>query len=325
MSRRIQNKIAGSRYALPVTMGYGVVALLFLGLLDEEHWLSFGCLYLSTLLMVLLNNVYALIRIYSRMVSCSFLALTIMHIAQLPPMGQDVSQLALASDTVANIVQLCFISSYFCLFKAYQDDFAPGWVFFSFFFFGIASIFFVQMLFYLPLLWMMLGVNVLGFSFRNFCASLMGILLPFWMVVSYAVYTGHPLEFYGYYKTVGVFAPMFDYSHVEMRQIIPFAFMVVLFLTGTIHFLRHSYKDKIRTRMIYESFITMGLCTVLFLLAQPQHYQCLMRVFIIVTSPLIAHFMSLTETRITNIAFMVIVVTTFLITFCNQWMLSLLS
>ncbi|MBQ7472092.1 MAG: hypothetical protein IJS97_06675 [Prevotella sp.] len=232
---------------------------------------------------------------------------------------------ALPGNLVSDIVQPCFIASFLFFFNAYQDKFSPGWVFFSFLFIGIASIFFVPMLFYLPLLWILLGANVLALSLRNFCASLLGILLPFWVVGSYALYADRLSEFGDYCLTIGSLGPLFDYSQIALPQIISFAFVVVLLLTGTVHFLRNSYRDKIRTRMIYESLITIGLFTVLFILAQPQHYNTLMRVLIVVTSPLIAHFIALTETRITNIATIVIMVVTFLITFCNRWMLSLLS
>ena len=47
----------------------------------------------------------------------------------------------------------------------------------------------------------------------------------------------------------------------------------------------------------------------------------MLRTMIITVSPLIGHFISLTSTRITNIAFFVIIAITVLITGFNLWML----
>ena len=73
--KRIQNRVAGSRIALPVTAVYALLVCLINHLVGQSLWLQLLLLAVSTLLMVQLNNINALIRIYSRMVSCSFLVL----------------------------------------------------------------------------------------------------------------------------------------------------------------------------------------------------------------------------------------------------------
>ena len=62
------------------------------------------------------------------------------------------------------------------------------------------------------------------------------------------------------------------------------------------------------------------MLTMVFIVLQPQHYDMLIRILIINVSPLIAHFLSLTYTRITNIAFYVILAVTFTVTAINLWM-----
>ena len=64
----------------------------------------------------------------------------------------------------------------------------------------------------------------------------------------------------------------------------------------------------------------MWLLTVIFLVLQPQHYDMLIRILIINVSPLIAHFLSLTYTRITNIAFYVICSVAVLLMLFSLWM-----
>ena len=99
--------------------------------------------------------------------------------------------------------------------------------------------------------------------------------------------------------------------------------MAALALTGIVHYWRNSSGDNIRIRQFYGCFIGMSFATVIFLVLQPQHYDILIRILIINVSPLIAHFISLTRTRITNITFYVICAVAVVLTLLNLWMPSL--
>ena len=100
--KRFQNRVAESRIALPVTGVYAFAVCALGGLFTEQLWVQFVLLAVSSFLMMELNNVNALIRIYSRMVSCSFLVLAVM------------SQY-LVVDVRCGIVQACFIAFYLFL------------------------------------------------------------------------------------------------------------------------------------------------------------------------------------------------------------------
>ena len=75
--------------------------------------------------------------------------------------------------------------------------------------------------------------------------------------------------------------------------------------------------------MLYESFIAFEIATIVFIILQPQHFDFLLRILIISTAALIGHFITLTHTWVTNIAFHLIIVITVLITAYNLWMPSL--
>jgi len=66
----------------------------------------------------------------------------------------------------------------------------------------------------------------------------------------------------------------------------------------------------------------MALLAIVLLVLQPQHYDVLMRLLIINTAPFAAHFVALTYTKLTNIAFCVIVGLCLLITAYCLWMSS---
>ena len=115
----------------------------------------------------------------------------------------------------------------------------------------------------------------------------------------------------------------YDYHQFTVNQLLLLVFVLALGITGIVHYLRRQSADGIRIRLLYRCFIQIWFITTFFIFLQPQHYDMLIRILIISTSPLIAHFLSLTYTRITNIAFYVICATAFIMAVFNLWMPSL--
>jgi len=240
--------------------------------------------------MVELNNRNALMRTYSRMVSCSFLVLITM--ASLPHPSLK-----------ASIVTMCFIAFYLIIWNSYQDHQSAGWTFYAFFCIGLASTVFIQVIYFMPILWLMMIFFTNSFSFRNFIASLIGIVTPYWFTVGYYLYQHDFDGFVQHFVSFIDYQDLFDYSQVTDHQVVNLAFITLLGIIGSIHFLHTSYADKIRTRMIYESLIMMTFVTLAFAILQPQHILELGGVMIVSASPLIAHFITFTKGKATNIFF----------------------
>ena len=119
MRKLFQNKVAESKLALPVTSVYAVIVWLLCGLISQQWWVQFGCFAFSTYLMAEMNNINALIRIYSRMVSCTFLML-MCCICFLFPSQRGA------------LFQLCIISSMVVLFYGYQDKQSVGITYYAY-------------------------------------------------------------------------------------------------------------------------------------------------------------------------------------------------
>lgn len=306
MVKRLQNKIAGSRFSLPVTAVYSLAIWLAGGLIEKQLYIHFLLFGLSAYLMVELNNSNSLIRIYSRMVSCSFMTLTIMAAF-------------LFDSTDVWVVQFCVIAAYLILFKCYQNKHSQGLVFYAFFFIGIASVFFIQILFFVPFLWIMMRANLMSFSMRSLLASLIGITAPYWFLSGYFIFNGNADLLLAHVKSIAEFAPLFQYDLSNCHVTITFVYITIIAIIGSFHFMRNSYKDKIRIRMIYEIFITMNTLTFIFILLQPQHINPLLSMMIINSSVLAAHFIALTNTKITNITFCCIAACTIGLTVYNLW------
>ena len=71
--KRIQNRIAESRWTQAYVVSAAALVWVIAGIYNPSVIVPGICLLLSTYLMMELNNANALIRIYSRMVSCSFI------------------------------------------------------------------------------------------------------------------------------------------------------------------------------------------------------------------------------------------------------------
>ena len=284
MRKFTQNKVAESRLALPTTIVYAVAVWLLAGLIQGGWWLQFGCFALAVFLMVELNNINALIRIYSRMVSCAFLAMSCMLCFLFP-------------STPGAITAPLVIGSMVSLFAGYQDKQAEKPSYYAFLLIGLASLTFVHILFFVPLIWLLMAFLLQCLSWRTWVASILGLLTPYWFGCCWWAWQQDFTFVFNHFMALGDFAR-----------------------PGIVHYLRKYHDDKIRIRLIYGIFIWTDLAVALFLVLQPQHYDHLIRMMVINTAPLIGHFLALTRTRWTNMAFFAIVAIVLITTGINLWM-----
>lgn len=305
--KRFQNKVAESRYTLPFTGAYTILICLVGGMFANGMWVQFALLALSTYLIMELNNVNALIRIYSRMVSCSYLALSVMAFF-------------LLGNISCGALSACMVAFYLFFFSTYQDKGAVGRVFYAFVMLGVASVFFVKILYLLPIFWLLMFTNIMCGSIRTLLSSLFGTILPYWFIGAYYLLGGNISDLYVHFAELAYIEPLSEWQSMEPHRLFTIAFVVILALTGMIHFRLNNYKDKIRTRMLFEIFSVVDICLLIFIVLQPSYCDELLVLLLVNTAPLIGHYIALTNTRITNISFYFILLATFGLTIFNIWM-----
>lgn len=315
MTRRLQNRMATSRVALPIMMIYCVA--LWLALLATEHTLlpQFLVFIVNVFLMVELNNRNALMRQYSRMVSCSYIVLMMMC----PWMLRDLQTM---------LLQTSVILSFYLLFPTYQRRSAMGAKYWAYLSLGVGSMVWPSLLYLLPLFWIAESAFLMSFSVRSFFASILGILTPVWVLMPLVVYKGmydslieHYVQLLPGEKIMASFQDVMllipTALPMDVMQIISVGAIVVLFLTGLIHYLRNSYADKIHVRMLYQFimliavFVSIALVVVAVLPFENRaSVDMLLSIFVVCVSPLIAHYITFTSTRLTNISVLLIVIAT---------------
>lgn len=278
------------------------------GLFSHNLWGQFACFVVSTYLMVELNNSNALIRIYSRMMSCSYILLVCMS----PFLFHSTSTMLLS---------ICTIATFIALFITYQDKQSMGWTFYGFTSLGIASVIDVRMLYFAPVLWVAMVFYLRSMTLRTFLTSIFGLLCPYWFLSLYLIYTDDFTPAIEHFSQLARFGRVADITGLPLNMLLSTGLTFILGVTGIVHYVRNRINDKTRTRMLFNTFILVDIASMVFIILQPQLYMPLLTMMIITTSPLIAHFIALTDTRITNWSFMAIVLAVLSLTLINIFQL----
>lgn len=297
---------------MPAVTFYAMAVWLLCGGLTHHWWWQLLCISITTYLMVELNNINALIRIFSRMVSSTFLALLCSACFIFPALPETV-------------MLTCMTAFILLLFLTYQDKESAGLTYYAFLFLGVGSIAYIHVLFFLPLIWLLMMTHTMSLSWRTWMASLLGLLTPYWFYIPWIIYQRDYSAITNHFMALTVFEEPFNLYGITDSQKATLGLVILLAIIGTTHYIRKSYLDKIRIRMFYGFFIFMDLAALLFLLLQPQHFNAMLLLMIVNTSPLVAHFVALSSTRLTNITFMVLCAASLLLTAYNIWMFSSLS
>ncbi|EJW94681.1 hypothetical protein, membrane [gut metagenome] len=296
-------RIATGTLTLPCMAGIATLLFPLPAFSDLLLWLGLGFIALNTYLLAELNNRHTLIRVRSRMVCSTFLALY----ASCPP---------LHSWTFALIPMLCLILSYFQFFYSYQEARPQFHVFQGFLYLGIASWFYPMLLLMVPVLYVCLLIPLRALTWRSFFSGGLGILLPFWFYSGWAIWNE---QLDTAFATIGraFLFPLPDYTVVPMAVKTTFLFTALSAIAAIVHLLYTAYNDKIRTRMYYYVIICVELLLLAACLLQPQHYRVLLSLLIANSAPLIAHHYTLAKGRIMDYWFVIALVFLSLITLFN--------
>lgn len=216
-------------------------------------------------------------------------------------------------------MQLCAIAFLLLWLTVYQDRNASGRCYYAFLALGLASVLFVQILWSLPLLWILMQTNLMALSWRTWAASVLGVLTPYWAWGSWLLYQGDLTPMGNYLSELipDITNISFTLPDLPVPQLLSLALATGLIITGTIHFLHKSSGDKIRIRMFFYSFMWLGFTAILFTLLLPEEYDMSFRLMTVCAAPLAGHFIALTNTKATNITFLVLTATTLTITLLN--------
>ena len=291
---------------------YAFLVWLLAGLLTQGWWGQLVLLGIAVYLMIELSNSNALMRVRSRMVSCVFLTLSCTSIAWFGSYS-------------CGLLTLCLVAALHILFHSYQNSSAAGTVYYAFLLLGIATMGFVPLFYFVPLLWALMATQLQLMSWRTWLASLFGLLTPYWVCIPWALFRQESALITEHFNGFGHLENPFDWSVITVSQIVTILFVVVLLALAMVHFWQYSFEEKIRNRQIFGFFFYVSAFALLFLAVQPQHYHQLLCIVLVCGSPLVAHFFVHTHTKATNILFWSATAFSLLLTVCQLFHSQLLS
>ena len=291
MEKRLQNRIAESVLTINVCSLYGLFTWIIAGIFDSNLWWQLALMVATNMLMIQMNKSLILLRIRSWMVSSTFIMLAACC-------GFNYASME------AGIVGVCMVFALFMIFLTYQTPDDVTHTYYAYLSLGVASLFFVQTLYFVPLLWLLTIYTIQPLSWRTWTTSLLGVITPYWFALPVFLY------WQDYETVVAHFQPLVCLPE-NVTPLMPFQFIVFIFiaaltLISVINFRRKSYEERIRTRQIYTFLVWFALAVAIFIILQPQHFNTLIRTAIICVSPFIAHFFTFTNTKYTNYLFFVV-------------------
>ena len=291
-----QKEIATNRFTLVIVSIFAAIVWVmheFIAQDKESHNLfsltligGFLLCALAVYLMAELNNRFALLRISSRMLSSSLVMLcaatSMLH--HLSP---------------SHLMLICAVASYFPMFASYQRPYATTRIFLEFLFVGLASYLFPQVLYLIPFYWIVQAM-LRAMTFRSWVASLLGIITPYWFLVTYAYITNDLQLFTDHFNDI-ITVEMPSYSMLSLKQIMVGAFSLVFFLLGSWDFYQKKHFDKTRIRCNYYAVSLLGAVSFVWLLLQPQYFNLIIPFCLVHTSMLGGHFIALSYGKVQNI------------------------
>lgn len=305
---RFPNKVATSYFTFPVAVIISTILWWSEGIYTLNRLISWGICMLVTYLWIETNNTYSLLRIRSRLTPAIYaLLMSIMFF--LHPLQENF------------YVSCSMLVSYYLLFRAYQQPYAILPMFHAFLAIGIGSLFFPQLLYFVPFYLWYSALHLRALTGRTFWAAMIGIILPYWFLAGYYFYTDNFEPFLTHFKQLAVFQPVSRASYTDWGRlhITSVSYVAFFAFIGIIHYIRTSFNDKIRTRMFLYILLTQEILITTFMILQPTHFDVLFGLFVMNSAPFISHYFAQTYTRLAHILFILSIIGFITLTAINIW------
>lgn len=279
----LRTRITTGAFSLPIVAAITLLLWFLEGFGRLEVWGGIALTALTAYGLVEVSNRNALLRVRSRMVTCSFLTF--------------MSACSFLHDAGVQLVPaFCWVAMCFCLFGSYGRSRCEGLVFYAFLSLSVGSLFSPLLLLCAPLLCFSMIQQLRVLTWRTFVTSVLGLLLPYWFIVGYAVWTQRTHEVFSHLSSHFAWVSP-DYGVLHTNQVASAVVVVVLSIAAIVHYIYTAYNDKIRIRMFYYLLIIQQLVLSIALLLRPQDFDALFVVLLVNSSPLVAHHLTLARGR----------------------------
>ena len=191
-------------------------------------------------------------------------------------------------------------------------------VYSTLFFIGLGSLLFPQLLYFVPLFYLGM-ISFRSPVLKSFFAGLTGLCVPYWLFFRLCVLLRQNESLLSPFTELIHFQPI-SYGTLGMDRIISCGIITLISLVSSVHYFHVSYLDKVRTRIFLFFLITVEAWIYLLGILQPQHFDILLQMQIIVGSILTGHLFTLTHNPLPASFFIITFVLLIVLTIYNLWM-----
>ena len=187
-------------------------------------------------------------------------------------------------------------------------------------FIGMGSIIFPQLTVF-SVLWILEAYRFQSLTLRSFCGALLGWMLPYWFLFGHAFFYNEMDLFYRPFIELSTFGEAFHLQTLQSWELAILGYLLILFIVSAVHCIAAGFEDKIRTRAYLQFLIDLTIFLFLLIALQPIYCSALLPLLIISNSILIGHFFVLTNSKSSNVFFIISLVGLILLFAFNIWTL----
>lgn len=256
--------------------------------------------------LIILNNTFNIINLRATVQTTTFMLL----IATIPQIHY------LYPGLVSTI--LILIASYF-FFHTYKNYDSSELYFYIGFFWGLSLLVLPKTIFLYPL-FLLAAIPFSSINIRTFFSSLLGIILPIWLLFCYAYLTDNMDIFYVPFNDLTVWGNLDAYRNLDGNNLITFIFALSLVTLSITYLLLSQPRMKIKTYYILNYFFVLSIGLIVIMIFNPKHFYqyiplCMAGVSFIFSNVIVTY-----QNKISNIIFMITLGLLFMILAINIWM-----
>lgn len=242
-------------------------------------------------LLIVLNKTFAIIRLRASFQTVIFLILV------------GVSP-KIHSIYAGNLMALCFLASVFLYFSSFQLERTSGLLFHAFMFWSIGCLLVPIIVWLIPFIWYAC-FKFRSLNIKSFIASILGWSIPVGAYATYMYLTNQWSEFLDKVNepiTLGDNILNLD----QLPAIITLGCLFVVFMISAIHTVANSLEEKAQARIYLLHLITISFAFFVLMFLFPTNINRLLPLALIGVSVLFGHYATLTESKWSNIVFIVV-------------------
>ena len=130
-------------------------------------------------------------------------------------------------------------------------------------------------------------------------------MLPYWMLFGHAFFYNEMELFYRPFNQLLTIGEFFNLQILQPWELAILGYLLVMFIVSAVHCIAAGFEDKIRTRAYLQFLIDLTIFLFLLIALQPIYCSALLPLLIISNSILIGHFFVLTNSKSSNVFFII--------------------